>query len=75
MKTYNKSDYLKFLQHAVLKPKQFPWFDFQRTMLFSGNANKQLSNEISEYLNIPLGDISVKTFSDGEVNITVKILS
>ena len=36
-------------------------------MLFSGNANQNLALEIAGYLNLPLGKITVGTFSDGEV--------
>ena len=40
-------------------------------MLFSGNANPKLALEAAEYLNIPLGKISVGRFSDGEVNVEI----
>lgn len=36
-------------------------------MVFSGNANSQLSAEIATHLNIPLGKAVVGQFSDGEV--------
>lgn len=36
-------------------------------MVFSGNANLQLSAEIATHLNIPLGKAVVGQFSDGEV--------
>jgi ribose-phosphate pyrophosphokinase len=39
--------------------------------LFSGNANIQLAREVAQYLNIKLGDITVATFSDGEINVKV----
>jgi len=35
--------------------------------IFAGRSNPQLANEISEYLKIPLGKISIKNFSDGEI--------
>jgi ribose-phosphate pyrophosphokinase len=38
-------------------------------MLFTGNANPELAKQISDYLNIPLGDITVNAFNDGEVNV------
>ena len=34
--------------------------------LFSGNANPSLSRQIADYLGVPLGDISLGTFPDGE---------
>jgi len=40
-------------------------------MVFSGNANPQLTYEISQYLNMNLGKISVGRFSDGEVNVEI----
>jgi ribose-phosphate pyrophosphokinase len=40
-------------------------------MLFSGNANPKLALEAAEYLNIPLGKISVGRFSDGEVQVEI----
>ena len=36
-------------------------------MVFSGNANPQLSAEIASHLSIPLGKATVGRFSDGEV--------
>ncbi len=35
--------------------------------LFSGNAHRVLADEIAEYLKVPLGDVEVSRFSDGEV--------
>tara|TARA_R110002072_G_scaffold39236_4_gene112871 strand:- start:4683 stop:5636 length:954 start_codon:yes stop_codon:yes gene_type:complete len=40
-------------------------------MLFSGNANPKLAQEAAEYLNIPLGKITVGQFSDGEVMVEI----
>jgi ribose-phosphate pyrophosphokinase len=39
--------------------------------LFSGNANIPLAREVAEYLDTRLGDITVATFSDGEINVKV----
>lgn len=41
-------------------------------VIFTGNSNKALSEEIAEILNIELGGIKVGRFNDGEVNIEVK---
>ena len=41
-------------------------------VIFSGNSNKALAEEISEILKIPLGKIRVSRFNDGEVNIQVQ---
>ncbi len=43
-----------------------------RMMVFSGNANPSLANNIAQYLNMSVGKASVGRFSDGE--ITVEIL-
>lgn len=39
--------------------------------LFTGNANPKLAKDIADKLNIPLGKISVDTFSDGEICVEV----
>lgn len=40
-------------------------------MLFSGNANPKLAHQAAEYLNMPMGKISVGRFSDGEVMVEI----
>ncbi len=39
--------------------------------LIKGNANPQLAKDISQELNIPLCDVTVGQFSDGEINIQI----
>ena len=39
--------------------------------LFTGNANPELAKKIASKLNLPLGKISVDTFSDGEICVEV----
>jgi len=39
--------------------------------LFTGNANRALAEEIAQYLHVPLGDVEVSRFSDGEVFVQV----
>ena len=39
--------------------------------IFSGNGNRALAEEIADQLRRPLGKASVKTFSDGETNISI----
>jgi len=39
--------------------------------LFSGNANIPLAKEIADYLGVGLGDMTVSTFSDGEINVHI----
>ncbi|MBL0699484.1 MAG: ribose-phosphate pyrophosphokinase [Desulfosarcina sp.] len=40
--------------------------------LFAGNSNSALAQKISVYLDKPLGSATVKTFSDGEIQIEIK---
>ena len=40
-------------------------------MIFSGNANPKLAQDIAKHLNQPLGKISVDTFSDSEIMVEV----
>ena len=42
------------------------------TMLFSGNANPVLAQEIAASLGVELGKASVGRFSDGEVNVEIQ---
>jgi len=40
--------------------------------LFSGTANPELSHKIAELLGVPVGDMTVTRFSDGEIHVQVK---
>lgn len=40
-------------------------------IIFTGNANPVLAQEICDYLDMPLGRASVQTFSDGEVYVEI----
>jgi len=40
--------------------------------IFSGNANQPLAQKICQYLGIPLGDVTVGRFSDGEITVEIK---
>jgi ribose-phosphate pyrophosphokinase len=40
-------------------------------MLFTGNANPQLAQEIANYMRVSLGKASIGKFSDGEVQIEI----
>lgn len=39
--------------------------------VFSGNANATLAQAVADELQVPLGDIDVERFSDGEVNVQI----
>lgn len=40
-------------------------------LLFSGNSNSKLANNIAEYLDMKLGDIEVDRFSEGEIRVRI----
>ncbi|MGK0442317.1 MAG: ribose-phosphate pyrophosphokinase, partial [Pseudohongiellaceae bacterium] len=40
-------------------------------MIFTGNANPELAQKVSEQLHIPLGDANVTQFSDGEIAVEI----
>jgi len=40
--------------------------------IFAGNSNPPLAEEISVYLEVPLGEAVVETFSDGESKVEIK---
>src|SRR3954464_7892296 len=40
-------------------------------VVFAGNSNRPLANEICEYLKMPLGKCDVSRFSDGEIQIEI----
>jgi len=39
--------------------------------LFTGNAHRDLAQEVADYLGIPGGDATVTTFSDGEIMVRI----
>ena len=43
-----------------------------RLRVFTGTANPQLTADICEFLNIPLGRIALRQFSDGEIHLQIK---
>ena len=43
-----------------------------RLMVFSGNANPELANEVARSLGVPSGNALVSQFSDGEINIEIR---
>ncbi|WP_309149050.1 MULTISPECIES: ribose-phosphate pyrophosphokinase [Dasania] len=40
-------------------------------MIFTGNANPELAQKVSDQLHIPLGDADVSQFSDGEIAVEI----
>ncbi len=43
----------------------------QRIKIFSGTSNPELANRIANYLSSPLGSVTVKRFSDGEIFVQI----
>ncbi len=41
-------------------------------MIFSGNSNRKLAEDVANYLNISVGKASVTTFSDGEISVEIQ---
>ncbi|HIM73394.1 MAG TPA: ribose-phosphate diphosphokinase, partial [Candidatus Marinimicrobia bacterium] len=35
--------------------------------IFNGRSNPRLGEKIAQYLNVPLGQLSIKDFADGEI--------
>jgi len=40
--------------------------------VFSGNANQELARCVAKHVGVPLGEVDVGRFSDGEINVQVK---
>jgi len=45
--------------------------DGKKIKIFAGNSNIDLAKKICEELGVPLGDSTVKTFSDGEISVNI----
>ena len=43
----------------------------KKIKIFAGNSNKDLATKICGELGIPIGDVEVKTFSDGEIAVNL----
>ena len=41
-------------------------------MIFSGNSNRKLAEDVANYLNISVGKASVTTFRDGEISVEIQ---
>ncbi len=39
--------------------------------LLTGNAHRELAQEVARYLNIPVSDVTITTFSDGEIMLHI----
>src|SRR5277367_5735652 len=55
------------IRSSQSSPTSLPFDYNKRLMLFSGRANPQLAADIATKLNVDLGPVTLKTFSNGEV--------
>eukprot|EP00467_Chlorarachnion_reptans_P013446 CAMPEP_0114512446 /NCGR_PEP_ID=MMETSP0109-20121206/14979_1 /TAXON_ID=29199 /ORGANISM="Chlorarachnion reptans, Strain CCCM449" /LENGTH=422 /DNA_ID=CAMNT_0001692129 /DNA_START=9 /DNA_END=1277 /DNA_ORIENTATION=+ len=55
--------------NIVLHTEEQPTLDDMK--IFSGTANLPLASEIAEELGVPLGELSIKAYADGEIGIQV----
>ncbi|MEK9629682.1 MAG: ribose-phosphate pyrophosphokinase [Nitrospinota bacterium] len=46
--------------------------DNKRVLVFSGRANKKLTEEICEYMKVPLGKTVIRDFSDKEIYVRIE---
>jgi len=53
-------------------PKPVRTMSPERIKIFTGNANPALTQEICDYLGLPLGMSAMKTFSDGEIYLQIQ---
>ncbi len=51
---------------AVAK-KKAKWRDDKHFKIFSGSANRALAEEVCKFVGVPLGEVKLQRFSDGEV--------
>ena len=67
------SDLVNTINPAAAYPGTYPLDRGERSgwQIFSGNANRQLAQDICKVLNVPLGKAQVSTFSDGEVRVEI----
>jgi ribose-phosphate pyrophosphokinase len=55
----------------TLDPQSFSAMAYDNLMVFTGNANPKLAQDVVRHLNLPLGRAQVQRFSDGEVMIEI----
>ncbi|MFP4497457.1 MAG: ribose-phosphate diphosphokinase [Vulcanimicrobiota bacterium] len=55
-----------------LPEEEFPSLRTQNIRLFTGNANRELANEIAEYLEVPLSQAIVSRFANGEIKVKIE---
>src|SRR5262249_39667827 len=63
-----------FARIPMASPKPVPVraMNPDRLKLFTGNANPELAHEIAQALGMPMGEVMVRQFSDGEIYLQIK---
>lgn len=56
----------------VLEEHEQPTLEGENICVFTGNSNPELARAIAEYLEIPLGNALVSTFSNGESRVQIE---
>ncbi|MBT9130676.1 MAG: Ribose-phosphate pyrophosphokinase [candidate division WS2 bacterium] len=46
--------------------------NYDEIKIFSGSGNLELSRKVAKYIGLPLGDIALSNFADGEINVQIK---
>src|SRR4029079_11153873 len=57
-----------FRQAQIPNPQEIEMNDLK---IFSGTANQSLAKRITDYLGVPLGDIALSKFPDGEISCKI----
>jgi ribose-phosphate pyrophosphokinase len=58
---------LETVEHVAVEPRQaVERGEYGKLMLFSGRSNRDLAERIAEQLGLELGDVELKTFTNGE---------
>lgn len=47
-------------------------YTFKNIKIFSGNSNPKLAHAIADFLDLPMGKVEVKKFSDGEISVEIQ---
>lgn len=59
------------LLYLIIAFLSFSYQNVEGLKIFSGNSNPDLANAIAEKLGVPLSDLSISRFNDGEIRIKI----
>jgi hypothetical protein len=57
----------------IFKKKEKESITIESLVLLPGSANRKLSQEIADFINVPLSEVSLSRFADGEVSLQIKV--